>query len=343
MSWWLPRAAFAALLVVTLIVFLVLVQLIDIPQEIRVRLPFKLPDERTDRPLQAIYQLEAQAALTGWTPETRQLAGDLWRSAGDLRRAVAYWETATQDPLLLRARAEAYIELERWADARDILQQLLSLLPENATERTWAQFQLGLITAAYNPAEAALLLRGAASAYGESVLRLLPVLETTTDALRIGIALGDAELWDHAELVFSQADDPLATAYAGLARDMQGKDGGAQIEQALLLLPENPRVHFLYGLHLRLKFDFAGSLQAITHAVALDPENPALYAELGRAYQLLDDLESAERWLKFAVELDSQFQSVLDDFYEDEASLLESMGLMDEAVLPFDAPLPPEQ
>jgi tetratricopeptide (TPR) repeat protein len=343
MSWWLPRAAFAVLMVITLMVFLVLVNLIEIPPDIVARLPFKLPDEQTDRPMQAIYHLEAQAALTGWTLETRRLAGDLWRSAGDLRRAVAYWETAASDTPILRDRAEAYIDLQRWVDAQDVLEQLLAKAPANSTNHTWAQFQLGLIRAAYDPAGAAELLRAAAPAYGESVLTLLPVLESTTDPLRVGIALGDAGLWSYAELTFSQADDPLATAYAGLARDMQGKDGGEQIDQALLLAPENPRVHFLHGLHLRLKFDFAGSLQAITQAVALDPENPALYAELGRAYQLMDDLTSAERWLKFAVELDSQFQSVLDAFYEDEASLLRSIGLMDEAVLPFDAPLSPEQ
>lgn len=343
MSWWLPRAAFAALLVVTLIVFLILVQLIDLPEAIAVRLPFKLPDEQTDRPIQAIYQLEAQAARTGWSAETRRLAGDLWRTAGDLRRAVAYWETAGADAAVLRDRAEAYIELQRWAEAQDVLKLLLETVPANSTDRTWASFQLGLISAAYDPAAAAELLRAAAGDYGDTVLRLLPVLEATTDPLRVGIALAEAELWSYAELIFSQADDPLATAYAGLARDIQGKDGGAQLDRALLLLPENPRVHFLHGLHLRLKFDFAGSLQAITRAVALDPENAALYAELGRAYQLMDDLSSAERWLKFAVELDSQFQSVLDAFYEDEASLLRSIGLMDEAVLPFDAPLSPEE
>ncbi|MEP7290878.1 MAG: tetratricopeptide repeat protein [Chloroflexota bacterium] len=344
MSWWVPRTAFALLTVLTLVGFFLLLQAVKITGIFIGRPPaLVLLDPRTDRPMQALYQLEAQAARAGWTPENRRLAGDLWRSAGDLTQAVAYWETAEPTAPVLRDLAQAYIELQRWSNAESALQRLLPLLPPGASDRSWAQFQLGLIRAAYNPASARDLLRAAQPAYGDSVTTLLPLLEATDDPTRIGIALANAGLWSYAELAFSAAADPLASAYAGLARDMQGKDGGAWIENALAFAPENPQVYFLHGLHLRLKFDFAGSLQAITQAVALDPENPALYAELGRAYQLSGDLVSAERWLKFAVTLDDNFQTLLDSFYEDEATLLRDMGLMDEASLPFDATLSPER
>lgn len=343
MSWWVPRAAFAVLLFVTLVVFLYVLNLIDLPRVLVGRPPVAPLDQRDQRPLQALYQLEAQAARVGWTPENRRLAGDLWRRAGDLSRAVANWEGAAQDAAVLRDRAQAYIELQRWADADDALSRLLAILPSGATDRYWAQFQLGLIRAAYDPSGAAELLRAAQPAYGDTAIRIVPILEGTSDPIRIGVALADAELWAYAELAFSTSPDPLALAYGALARDMQGKDGGIWIASALAIAPDDPQVHFIHGLHLRHSFDFAGSLAAITQAVALDPENPALYAELGRAYQLTDDLVSAERWLKFAVSLDSSFQVSLDAFYEDEAALLRSMGLIDEAVLPFDAPLPPEQ
>ena len=105
---------------------------------------------------------------------------------------------------------------------------------------------------------------------------------------------------------------PLALAYGGLARDMQGKDGAPQIDAAVTVAPDDPQVRFLQGLHLRLAYDNAGSLDAMVQAVALDPENPALYAELGKAYQLTGDLTAAERWLKFAVSLDSHFQPLLE-------------------------------
>ena len=124
---------------------------------------------------------------------------------------------------------------------------------------------------------------------------------------------------------------------------MQGKDGAPQIEAAVTVAPDEPQVRFLQGLHLRLAFDNAGSLDAMVQAVALDPENPALYAELGKAYQLVGDLPTAERWLKFAVSLDTHFQPLLDSFYDDEKTTLLSLGLVDEAALPFNTTPSPDQ
>ncbi len=343
MSWWLPRVAFTVLTVITLVAFFLLLQVLNLTQSLLGRPVLVLPEQPLERPIQSLYQLEAQAARTGWTPENRRMAGDLWYNIGDLPRAVAYWETIPADARLLRDLSQAYIDLQRWAEADASLSELLPLLAPGAADRAWALFQLGLIRASYDPQAAAQLLRAAEPSYGASVLPLLPVLEAGADPLRAGLALADAELWAYAELAFSSSTDPLAKAYAGLVRDMQGKDGSASLRTALALLPESPQAHFIYGLHLRLKFDFAGSLEAITQAVALDPENPALYAELGRAYQLLGDFASAERWLKFAVSLDSSFQALLDAFYADEAAIMRTMGLMDEAVSPFDSLPPPEQ
>ncbi len=107
------------------------------------RSPVELPQRRSGRPLQALYQVEAQAAADGWTPEQARLAGDLWREAGDLTRAVAYWEAAPADATVLRDRAQAYLELARWADAADALDRLLALLPDDSADRAWAEFQLG--------------------------------------------------------------------------------------------------------------------------------------------------------------------------------------------------------
>ena len=187
------------------------------------------------------------------------------------------------------------------------------------------------------------MLTAAQPTYGGDAAALVAVLQTTTDPVRIGIALADAKLWTYAELAFSQSpNDPLALAYGALARDMQGKDGSTWLQNALALAPQSAQVRFLQGLHLRLNFKYQESLQAIIQASALDPENPALYAELGRAYQLVGDLTTAEYWLKFAVSLDNHFQPLLDSFYNDEATVLRNLGLIDEAALPFDPALTPE-
>jgi tetratricopeptide (TPR) repeat protein len=340
MSRSLTRTVSAVLILALLAGFLYFLQNVKLPDNLIGRPP--LLDERAGRPLQTLYQLEAQAAIEGWTPDRSRLAGDLWRQVGDLRRAVAYWEAADPGTAVLRDRAQAYVQLERWADATDALAQLLALLPDNSPDRAWAQFQLGLIRATYDPARALDLLRAAQPTYGSSAATLVSVLEGTTDPIQIGIALARAELWSHAELAFSQSADPLAAAYGGLARDVQGKDGSPQIDAAVAFAPDNPQVRYLQGLHLRQQYDYPGSLEAMIQAVALDPENPALYAELGRAYQLAGDMTAAERWLKFAVSLDDHFQPLLDAFYDDERTALLNLGLVDEAALPFDATRTPE-
>lgn len=296
-----------------------------------------LPQRRSGRPLQALYQVEAQASVDGWTPERSRLAGDLWREAGDLTRAVAYWEAATPDATVLRDRAQAYLELARWADASDALDRLLALLPDDSTDQAWAEFQLGAIRMATDPARAADLLMAAQSTYPAEVTVLLPALTSPTDPTRAGIALADVKLWAYAELAFSQvAGDPLALAYGGWARDMQGKSGARWIEQAVALAPDSAQVRLLQGLHLRLNYAYGDSLSAIIQATALDPENAALYAELGTAYQLTGDLTTAEHWLKYAVSLDERLQPQLDAFYAGEMTLLDSLGLVNEADLSTD-------
>ena len=166
---------------------------------------------------------------------------------------------------------------------------------------------------------------------------LLAALTSPTDPTRAGIALADVKLWAYAELAFSQATgDPLALAYGGWVRDQQGKSGAHWIDAAVALAPDSAQVRLLQGLHLRLNYDYAGSLDAIIQATALDPENAALYAELGTAYQLSGDLTTAEHWLKYAVSLDDRLQPQLDAFYAGEMTLLDNLGLVNEADLSTD-------
>ncbi len=341
MSRSLTRPASLALVVTLFVCLLFLLPTVQLPLNIIPQPSIPLPDSRTDRPMQALYQDEADAAREGWTSDRLRLAGDLWREAGDLPRAVAYWEAAEPDAALLRDRAQAYLDLGRWADASDALSRLLALLPDDSTERTWADFQLGLIRSAADPAQASDLLRAAQSTYVDQVPPLLAAL-ASGDPTRIGVALADQKLWAYAELAFSQAaGDPVALAYGGWVRDMQGKDGARWIDAAAALAPDNAQVRLLQGLHLRLNYQYQDSLSAIIQAVALDSENPALYAELGKAYQLTGDLTSAQHWLQFAAAMDSQFQPMLEAFYQDERDALIGLGLIDKStVLPESTPSP---
>ncbi|HVU11579.1 MAG TPA: hypothetical protein VHD90_09885 [Phototrophicaceae bacterium] len=342
MSRSLLRTAWFALFVVAVSVgVLLLLQAINLSQNLIVQpraaavVESSLPSALTDRPLQALYQVEADAAQNGWNSQRSRLAGDLWRDLGDMTQAVSYWAAVDPDASVLRDLAQADIDLGRWADAADTLRQLLTLLPPNSTDLPWAQYQLGLITLTTDPTGAVRLLQAAEPTYTTSVTSLLPAVAGVTDPTRIGVALANAQLWSYAELAFAQAaGDPVALAYGGWVRDMQGKDGTRWIQTAVALAPQNAQVIFLEGLHLRARYDYANSLRAIIQAVALQPDNPALYAELGKAYQLTGDLESAEHWLQYAVSLDSHFQPMLDAFYNDERTTLESLGLTEEPTAP---------
>jgi tetratricopeptide (TPR) repeat protein len=302
---------------------------------------FSFELRRSGRPAQALYRLEALAALEGWNAERLRLAGDLWREAGDLSAALAYWERTRAltptDTALLRDFAEAAVQLNDWSQAADALADLRQHAPDDR----WTAFQIGLIRAPVD-ISAVDALRAAAvePAYADTANRLIGVLTNQEEtagarALRIGIVLADSELWSYAELAFSVAvDDPSATAlalaYMGFARDKGGKDGAAQIAQAVALEPENARVRYLQGLHLRFINDFEGSLNILTQAVSLDPDSAAIYAELGTAYWLVGDRVTAEEWMRAALELsdgDSRYQDLINALYAEEQNLLEQFGI----------------
>jgi tetratricopeptide (TPR) repeat protein len=309
-----------------------------------------LPDAAQDRltanlqaarVMQALYQIEAQAAQSGWTRELQLMAGDLWRDIGDLTRAVAYWEAAastdSDNPELARQLAQAFLTLQRWTEAAAALDHLLTLVPDDS----WAHYQLGLIRAPFDPQAAITHLQAVTgdAAYGESARAILPaLLNNPADPLismRVGVALADQNLWPYAELAFQHAavvgqPFPEALAYAGLSRDQQGKDGSVWIEQALALEPQNPQVLYLHGLHLRVLGEYAQSLDTLIQAATLDPQNPAFLAELGAAYRLVNDMPSAEYWLKTAAALslgDPGFQELLARFYAEEGYNLTAGGL----------------
>ena len=204
---------------------------------------------------------------------------------------------------------------------------LLAQTPDDA----WGHYYLGLLEAAFNPGSAMkhLQLASRDKTYLEVANQLIFALNDqpvdSSMAMAAGLVLAQYDLWPYAELAFEQAATlgapfPEALAYTALAQDRDGTDGTDSISQALDLAPQNPQVFFLYGLHLRARFDYPSSLVAFQQANALDSQNPAYAAELGTAYRLVDDLGQAESWLKTAVSLsnnDPRFQGLLDAFYAD--------------------------
>lgn len=281
-----------------------------------------------NRPMQALFQAETRAALLGWSPELLASAGTIWYGSGDPWLAADYWwaafQAAPDQPETARLLAETLLEVQRWPEALDVLNRLLSLLPADR----WAHYHLGLLLAASNPALAEQHLAVAAQegAYQDTTTALLEVLSPGADAagaMRVGAVLAERELWPYAEIAFrfaaaARQDYPEALAYTGLSRDKQGKDGSPQIAAALRQSPDDPQILYLYGLHLRAVGDYLGSQEILLQAATLAPENPAFAAETGAAYRLKGDMEQAEAWLKVAVRLsgnDPAFTELLSAFY----------------------------
>jgi tetratricopeptide (TPR) repeat protein len=279
------------------------------------------------RMMQALFQVEASAAREGWTATRHEQAADLWDQLGDPNRAVAHWGAAARlqpTEVGLRRLATALLSLQRWAEAEAALSELLQLAPDDA----WAAYQRGLLLAPTNPTQAVEWLQQA-SADVNFVAAARELTELTagdaTDpekVMQIGLWLAGRELWSQAERAFGQAaalDEQFAEAWAyrGLARDHQQKVSAPDFAQALALAPGSAHVQFIYGLHLRLNGQDAGSLTAFSTAVRLDPTNPAYAAELGLAYQVMGNLVQAREWLLRAVDLsnsDVRFQELLNRF-----------------------------
>ena len=290
----------------------------------------------------ARYQIEAQAAYSGWTPALHSAAAAFYEHMGDLSGAVAHWEAAQlTDVASVEHLASVYITLQRWPEAIDALKRLLGIDPQ----RPWAHYQLGLLQVGLDPLAAAshLAVSARSPMYGEVSTDLLAVTQDNPAdpfiSMRVGLVLAQYALWPQAELAFRQAaiigqPYPEALAYVGWTRAKQGKSSFPWMEQALAFGSEVPQVYYLYGLCLRQQLDYEGSRAAFMQAVALDPNNPAYYAELGMANSLLFDEEQAEHWLQSAVTVSGnapEFQQLLDAFAAESNN-----GLWPENLSPFE-------
>jgi tetratricopeptide (TPR) repeat protein len=310
--------------------------------------------------VQARYQLEAQGLAQGWDADAHQRAGNIAVEIGDFDTAAAHWQAALtlqpNSPNVLQALARAYIEAQDWTAAVDTLRALVALTPDN----TWAQFQLGLILAPINPSQATQHLDVALTdpTYAEraflirAILRRYPneVVSGIT-AAQVGMTLVELGLWGNAEFAFRHAADmqqsasqvyAVTLAYVGFTREMQGKTSADWINLAVNIAPDSPQVRYLQGLSLRNYGEYQASIEAFGYAILNDPTNPAYYVEIGNTYWEIQDVVSAEYWLRQAVIAangDPQFRRIYEDFYTLETSRLIAAGvIVTNTLLPSPSP-----
>lgn len=299
-----------------------------------------------NRWMQTLYHIEQQALLTGWTPDLYRQAGDGWWNMGDISRAIPYWSGALEsidDVDLLRTVANSYINLGQWTQARQTLDQLLDIKPNDE----WSNYQMGMILAPFNPIKSKLFFDSVSldSPYNQIVAITQNELSIEPQdpliSIRVGLTFISLKQWAYAELAFQHASDvsypnPQALAYLGWVKSRQGKDGSSWIEQATRLAPEDPEIWYLRGLHFRARADYVQSLDALAQSVRLAPNNAGLYAELGTAFRLIGDLEQAEYWLDYAVSASAntpEYQQILENFYVETAYVSPS-DIIDSLITP---------
>jgi tetratricopeptide (TPR) repeat protein len=286
----------------------------------------------------ALYHIESETALNGWTGQDFIREGNLWRDMGDSSRALPYWEAAVAleaNPNLLRQIAEIYLQRGEWGLALERIQSLLLLAPNDI----WALYYAGLLLAPSDPASAYPYLARIASSESPDA----PIASALTNligtdpnnpeiALAVGAILASAEKWSLAENAYQYAANwyypfPEASAYVGLMRAQQGKNGDSWINEAIHFAPDSAVVQSVAGVYWRAVGEYAQSETALITAIIFEPDNPSLYAELGLTYWGMGNRIDAEVWLQTARLLapdDSDIQVVLDSFYAEDALMVSS-------------------
>lgn len=284
----------------------------------------------------ALYHIEAESTLNGWTAQNHIRAGNLWRDMGDLGRALPHWEAANAsepNANLLRQIAEIYLERGEWSIAWQRIQTLLNLAPND----TWSLYNGGLLlspsdpTTAYGYLGQVAALGNSFSENAQTILDVIGESETNADIiLRVGAELTALEEYSLAENAYQYAADlyypfPEATAYVGLMRILQGKNGEAWISEAITLASTNADVQYITGVYWRSAGEYLLSEDALIEAVLLEPDNPTFYAELGNTYRGMGNRLDAEIWLQTAVIISDNnpiMIEALNSFYADDTFLV---------------------
>ena len=206
-------------------------------------------------------------------------------------------------------RLRGDVEAERTA-----LQNQLLLKPEDAP----AQYRLGLLLSLVDINAALTHLQLASQLDPE----FAPVFDTLRSAMTLaelspteagrlvalGRGLGLVNEWPLASRAFEsavKADERNAEALAWLGEAKQhiGQDGGADLNQALVLNPQSVVVRGLRGLYWKRLGTDHQALVEYQAAAVIDPDNHAWSSSLGETYARLGDLVSALASFQRATEL----------------------------------------
>jgi tetratricopeptide (TPR) repeat protein len=243
-----------------------------------------------------------------------------WQQTGDLEIAVQAWKSGLEIyPSFSNFNARlaiAYFEqqndpaeraaLERWvaADGRDDararyrLGQLLAVSdPDRALQEVLASASLDL--------EYEAVVETLSTAFNLAALEP----DEASKLVIIGRGLGLVGEWQLAQAAFHQAvaadgENAEAWAWLGEAKQQLGREGRAELDQALFLGRANPIVRSLRGLYWIRQDRGDQALAEYLLAAEYDPDNPVWQISIGQAYAVRGDLQAALAAYFRATEMD---------------------------------------
>lgn len=245
------------------------------------------------------------------------LFGAAYWAKAEHAQALNIWQTGAQkNPAyapLYDSLALAYHENGDYASEQDTLTMRLSLQDDAR-----AHYRLALLLTLTDSTRALREFTAASSLDPEfdSVSRTMvtalniSALQTdeTTRLITLGRGLGLVNEWGLAFRAFEQAvgangENAEAWAWLGEAKQHNGQDGRAELDQALALDKQSVIVRALRGLYWKRQKQYKEALNEYRSASELEPENPAWQVSIGEAYLQLGDLASALASYQRAAEL----------------------------------------
>jgi tetratricopeptide (TPR) repeat protein len=207
-----------------------------------------------------------------------------------------------------------YESRQQWAELSDVLTQWIALHPQDGG----ARYRLALILATRDPAAAVDELNALASQQSEGSAQAQALADVISRGLeqggetfalaRVGeylLRAGEPRL---AQSAFEAAlgQNPgygEALAYLGLAREQAGQPAAPDYAQAVVLSPDSPQAHLLYGAYLSRQGELAHARLELDRAWMLDPHSWSIAAARGRLEFAAGDLSAAETWYAQAVQV----------------------------------------
>ncbi len=289
--------------------------------------------------------------LLGIARDKKSLSSQGWDTLGaaywndnDHQMALAIWQEGSQsypsDVVLYDRLALVYHENGDYASEQNVLVRRLSLASDAS-----AHYELGLLLTLSDSDRALTELADASSMdpqFDPAVQTLqaaIAVSDTESDPanrlIAIGRGLGLVEEWELAQNAFEKAvsadaKNAEAWAWLGEARQQNGQDGSADLNQALTLDSNDAIVHALRGLYWIRQGNNAQALSEYQQAAQIEPDNPAWQASVGDAYTQTGDLVSALAAYQKATQLapnDVTYWRLLATFCSDNDLYILDIGL----------------